>query len=315
MPPRSALGRVVVAGSINMDIAAAASRFPQPGETVAGTGLAFHPGGKGANQAVAAAKLGARTLLIGRIGRDAFGAQLLSFLVGEGVDVRHVHEVDAATGTAVVTTVGSANTIVVMSGANGLLDAVGVDAEPIQPGDVLLSQFEIPGPAIRHFFTRGRLAGATTILNPSPAAQLDDLLLDQSDIVVLNETELAWFSSQPLSDSFADAEIVAAARMLRQRRQTQVICVTLGARGVLALGGEQVITVGGRNVTAIDTTGAGDCFTGALAASLAKGCDLATALNDATDAAAVSVTRLGAGPSMPTPADIAALRARKHDAA
>jgi ribokinase len=305
-------GRVVVAGSINMDVVVASARFPVIGETLVGSSIAFHPGGKGANQAVAAARLGCRTFLIGRVGRDAFGTELRTFLSRQGVDIRHVRDADGSTGTAVITTAGARNTIIVVAGANAALDAEDVGSaiagESIQPGDVLLGQFETPRSVTQRFFQVGKQVGATTILNPSPAAALDALLLDHTDIIVLNETELAALTGRTLNDATADADIIDAARQLRAQRAALVICVTVGPRGVLALTREQTIKVPGRRVTAVDSTGAGDCFTGALAASLAQGCDLAAALQFATDAAAVSVQRHGAGPSMPSPAEIAAMR-------
>jgi ribokinase len=302
-------GRVIVAGSINMDVVTAASRFPKPGETVAGSTIAFHPGGKGANQAVAAAKLGVRTFLIGRVGRDAFGAQLRTFLGHQGVDIRHVQDVDGSTGTAVITTADARNTIIVVPGVNATLDPTDATAEIVQPGDILLSQFETPRATTQRFFQYGKQSGATTVLNPSPAAALDAFLLDHTDIIVLNETELASLTRGTLTETSTDADIIAAARCLRAARPSQVICVTLGPRGVIALVGEHAITVLGRRVIAVDSTGAGDCFTGALAASLARGSDIEAALHFATDAAAISVQRHGAGPSMPSAADIAALRA------
>jgi ribokinase len=301
-------GRVMIAGSINMDVVAATDRFPKPGETVAGSAIAFHPGGKGANQAVAAAKLGLRTFLIGRVGRDAFGAQIRSFLGRQGVDIRHVQDVDGSTGTAVITTADAHNTIIVVAGANATLDVADVTAEAIQPGDVLLGQFETPRTATLRFFQYGKQSAATTILNPSPAATVDPELLDQTDIIVLNETELALLSGHPVTDRTAESDLIAAAKALRAHRLGQIICVTRGAQGVLALVAERTVTIPSRRVTAVDSTGAGDCFTGALAASLASGADLETALHFANDAAAISVQRHGAGPSMPSVSDITALR-------
>jgi ribokinase len=306
-PTAKQQGRVIVAGSINMDVVVAAPRFPVPGETIAGIAVAFHPGGKGANQAVAAAKLGARTFLIGRVGRDAFGGQLRTFLGRQGVDIRHVQEVDGSTGTAVITTVDARNTIIVVPGANAALEPADATAEIIQPGDILLGQFETPRTTTQQFFHYGKQAGATTILNPSPADHIDPALLDHTDIIVLNETELASLCGMALTETSADSEIIASAQSLRGRRKTQVICVTLGPRGIIALADEVTIIVPGRRVAAVDSTGAGDCFTGALAASLASGCDLTAALHYANDAAAISVQRSGAGPSMPSAADIKAL--------
>ena len=164
------MGRVFVAGSINMDVVATADRHPRIGETVAGQSVLYFPGGKGANQAVAAAKLGAPTTLIGRLGKDAFGDELKAFLAAQGLDLSFVQETaEAHTGTAIVTVANADNTIVVIPGANALVDAVDVAAPALAKGDIAVSQFEIPLPAIAAFFERARAAGATTILNPAPA--------------------------------------------------------------------------------------------------------------------------------------------------
>jgi ribokinase len=223
-------GRVIVAGSINMDVMVAAARFPAPGETVAGTNVALLPGGKGANQAVAAARLGASTSLIGCVGADAFGADLLRFLRAERLDLSHVAEVAAPTGTAVIMTANAHNMIVVVPGANALVGAEAVDAVAIAAGDVLVSQFEIPQATIRHFFLNGRAAGAITILNPSPAQAFAAGVLACVDILVLNETELGWFAGTALDDQASDDVIFAAARKVRHN-EGQTICVTASPAG------------------------------------------------------------------------------------
>src|ERR1700749_1996543 len=165
--------RVVVAGSINMDVVATAERHPRVGETVFGRDVLYFPGGKGTNQAVAASKLVATTALIGRLGKDAFGVELRGFLAGQGVNLSWVRETDGAhTGTAIITLADADNTIVVVPGANALLTPDDVVAVPLAKGDVAVSQFEIPLPSISAFFTRARAAGATTILNPAPARGL-----------------------------------------------------------------------------------------------------------------------------------------------
>src|SRR5216683_4999187 len=172
------MGRVVVAGSINMDVVATAERHPKVGETVAGQEVRYFPGGKGANQAVAAAKLGAATALIGRLGADAFGQELKAFLAAQGVDVSCVRETaEAHTGTAIITLANADNTIVVVPGANGLVSADDLAAVELAQGDVAVSQFEIPLPTIAAFFKRARRARATTILNPAPARKVDSGLL------------------------------------------------------------------------------------------------------------------------------------------
>lgn len=301
------MGRVFVAGSINMDVVATADRHPKVGETVAGRQVLYFPGGKGANQAVAASRLGARTTLIGRLGKDSFGAELRAFLAAQGIDLGYVQQTAGAhTGTAIITVAEADNTIVVIPGSNALVSAEDVGVVPLLQGDVAVSQFEIPLPAIAAFFQRARGAEATTLLNPAPAQAISSELLVLVDILVLNETELGFLAGVELSDCDEAARIIEVARKL-QVREDQTICVTLGKRGVLALAGREEIAVPGRVVTAVDTTGAGDCFVGAFAAQLAEGAPLRAALAFANAAASISVQRMGAGPSMPTAAEVAAV--------
>ncbi|UPJ67550.1 ribokinase [Bradyrhizobium sp. 191] len=304
------MGRVFVAGSINMDVVATADRHPRVGETVAGRQVLYFPGGKGANQAVAASRLGARTTLIGRLGKDSFGGELKAFLGGQGIDLGYVQDTaEAHTGTAIITVAEADNTIVVIPGANGLVGADDVEVVPLLAGDVAVSQFEIPLLTIAAFFRRARAAGATTVLNPAPAQAMSRELLALVDILVLNETELGFLAGSGLSENDEATRIIAVARQL-QAREDQTICVTLGKRGVLALAGREEIAVPGRVVRALDTTGAGDCFVGALAAQLADDVPLRTALAFANAAASISVQRMGAGPSMPTAAEVAAVLPR-----
>src|SRR5947207_5837770 len=210
------LGRVFVAGSINMDVVATAERHPRIGETVTGDAVLYFPGGKGANQAVAAAKLGAPTTLIGRLGKDAFGDELKTFLAAQGVDLSLVQQTsEAHTGTALITIANADNTIVVIPGANALVSAADVAAVALAKGDVAVSQFEIPLPAIGAFFGRARAAGATTILNPAPAIKFDSGLLDLVDILVLNETELGFLTKTELRDSDDHSRLLEAVRTLR----------------------------------------------------------------------------------------------------
>jgi len=300
------MGRVFVAGSINMDVVATADRHPRVGETVAGKQVLYFPGGKGANQAVAASRLGARTTLIGRLGKDAFGAELRTFLGAQGIDLASVRDADTHSGTAIITVAEADNTIVVIPGSNALVGAEDVGVVPLSKGDVAVSQFEIPLPSIAAFFRRAREADAVTVLNPAPAQKMSSELLALVDILVLNETELGFLAGVELSESDEAARIIAVARQL-QAREDQTICVTLGKRGVLALAGREEIAVPGRVVKAVDTTGAGDCFVGALAAQLADGATLRAALGFANAAASISVQRMGAGPSMPTAAEVAAV--------
>jgi ribokinase len=300
------MGRVFVAGSINMDVVATADRHPRIGETIAGNAVLYFPGGKGANQAVAAAKLGAPTTLIGRLGRDAFGDELKAFLTAQGVDLTFVQQTaDAHTGTAIITVANADNTIIVVPGANALVGATDVQAPVFANGDIAVSQFEIPLPTVRAFFKRARAAGATTILNPAPAIEFDAEMLDLVDILILNESELGFLAKAELRDTDDQARFIGAARSL-QSNKDKIICVTLGKRGALALVDGQPMIIPGSAVTAVDTTGAGDCFVGAVAAQLASENSIRDALHYANDAASICVQRMGAAPSMPTAAEVEA---------
>src|ERR1700687_5019902 len=185
------MGRVFVAGSINMDVVATADRHPHIREIVAGSAVLYFPGGKGANQAVAAAKLGAPTTLIGRLGKDAFGDELKAFLAAQGIDLSFVQQTsDTHTGTAIITVANADNTIVVIPGANAQVSAADVETPTLATGDIAVSQFEIPLPTIDAFFERARAAGATTILNPAPAQKFSRDLLALVDILIVNESAL-----------------------------------------------------------------------------------------------------------------------------
>jgi ribokinase len=298
------MGRVFIAGSINMDVVATADRHPKIGETIAGREVLYFPGGKGANQAVSAAKLGALTTLIGKLGGDAFGRELKTFLAAQGIDLSHVKEIAGAhSGAAIITLANADNTIVVIPGANGLVGPADVSAVALTNGDVAVSQFEIPRPAITAFFKRARAAGATTILNPAPAIAFGPELLDLVDVLILNETELALLAGVELRDGDDAARVIAAAKALHGDGK-RIVCVTLGKRGVLALVDGKPLIVEGRAVKAVDTTGAGDCFVGAVAAQLAANKSISAALNYANAAASICVQRMGAAPSMPTAAEV-----------
>jgi ribokinase len=296
------MNKVLIAGSINMDVVATAGRHPLPGETVSGKELHFIPGGKGANQAVAAAKLGATTYMIGKLGSDAFADTLEKFLRSQGLKMDYVQRTpDAATGTALIVVADSGeNSIVVVPGANETLRKVDIEQVVIQSGDILVSQFEVPLDTIDRFFTRGKVAGARTLLNPAPAKESVGSLLEQADILVLNETELAFFLRIKEVD---DAALKTSTRQL-QGTADQIIIVTLGARGIFVLEGTDDYMIAGRKVEAVDTTGAGDCFVGALASQLSKNMAVKEAVAYANIAASISVQRLGAGTSMPTDEEV-----------
>jgi len=301
------MGGVFIAGSVNMDVVATAERHPRIGETVAGQAVLYFPGGKGANQAVSAAKLGAPTTLIGRLGKDAFGDELKAFLGGQGIDLSYVQQTpEAHSGTAIITIADADNTIVVIPGANALVSATDTTGPVLAKGDIAVSQFEIPLPAIAAIFERARVAGATTILNPAPAIEFSRELLDLVDILILNETELGSLAKTQLHDSDDQDRFIEAAKSLPMAKDKN-ICVTMGKRGVLALVGGEPTLIPGRSVKAVDTTGAGDCFVGAVAAQLAAGKPVRDALAYANAAASICVQRMGAAPSMPTAAEVEAV--------
>ena len=298
----SAANKVLVAGSVNMDLVATVSRLPQPGETLPGEGFALHPGGKGANQAVAAAKLGAATTLVGCVGEDAFGRHLRAHLLQNGVACS-LKAAQAPTGTAMILVdQAGENSIVVIPGANGSLDAAAMAEAPIRAGDVLVSQLEIPAPTVAALFERGRVAQALNLLNAAPAMACAAELWPLADIVVVNEVELACFAKAPVEDRRGAVKAAVAAR----RFARQIVVVTLGREGVVAIDGDRVIEHRGHTVRTLDATGAGDCFVGALAARLCAGHRLADGLAYANKAAAICVQRPGAGSSMPTLAEVAA---------
>jgi ribokinase len=298
------VGKVIVAGSINMDVVATATRYPRLGETVPGQELHFFPGGKGANQAVAAAKLGAPTLLIGRTGSDAFGRDLRAFLAAQGLSLDHVGQSHGTTtGTAMIVVVDAENAIVGVRGANALLSPADVAPVAISAADVLVSQCEIDVDTIRAFFERGRAAMARTIFNAAPAVEFDRSLLTLIDVLILNESELAHYSGRTITPAAPVTAIVEAVRALKIGER-QMACVTLGARGAIAVVGTDLVEIPGRYVEAIDTTGAGDCFVGAFAARLALGDAMNAALDYANTAASICVQRMGAGPSMPSKGEV-----------
>ncbi len=282
--------RVVVVGSVNADLVVAVDVLPRPGETVAGGRFSRWGGGKGANQAVAAARLGASVAMVGAVGDDAFGAEALRDLSHEGVDVSAVARVDAPTGVAliVVDAVGE-NQIAVASGANAELSAETVRAADLS-GAVILLGHEVPDAAV----LAGAEAGGRVILNPAPARAIDERVLAARPILTPNASEAAQLTGE--------SELETAARALAARTGAPVL-VTLGAAGALLADGE-LERIPAPRVDAVDTTGAGDTVNGALAAELAAGRELREAARFALAAAALSTRAEGARGGMPRRDDV-----------
>ncbi|MDB5857229.1 MAG: Ribokinase [Ramlibacter sp.] len=296
--------RVVVFGSLNMDLVVRVPRMPQAGETLTGHGFLGNPGGKGANQAVACARQGAAVSMVGRVGADAFGAELREGLLAQGIDVSGVGIADGvSTGVATILVDDAAqNCIAVVPGANALVTQN--DAEALRPvlegAALLLLQLEVPMPSVLRAAQVAREAGCTVLLNPAPAQALPAALWPLIDILVLNETEARMLSGLASVDMGNAAE---AAALLARRGPREVI-VTLGADGVVWHSPLGVQRLAAQKVKAVDTTAAGDTFIGALAALRVEGRPMEEALAHAIRAAAICVTRPGAQASMPTRAEV-----------
>ncbi len=284
---------VCVVGSANLDLVATAARAPAPGETVLGHSYAEHPGGKGLNQAVAAARCGANTAFLGALGSDAAAALLRTVLEVDGIDHTRVGVVDdVSTGRALIT-VGDdgENSIVVVPGANA---TVVVDSMPA--AHVVLAQLEIPLDAVIDAFRLGRAAGSTTVLNPAPAAELPDELLVLTDVIVPNEHEVG---------------LLGGAEHLLERGPGAVV-VTLGRDGARWYSATGSTAIPPLPVEPVDTTGAGDAFCGAFCARLAVGDPIDVALTWAAAAGALATTVAGAVPSLPRAAAIVAALAERR---
>jgi ribokinase len=294
---------IVVVGSSNTDMIVQTDRLPLPGETVLGGDLTIAPGGKGANQAVAAARLGANVTFIARVGQDMFGREAINNFQREGLNIRYlIQDPQAPSGVAlIVVGPGGQNLIAVAPGANRRLTPADVEAakSAFTQARVVLLQLEIPIETVLAAAQAGRAAGAMVILNPAPAPSypLPPELLATVDIVTPNETEAATLTGQNTPEK--------AAQILLQWG-VRVAIVTLGAEGALvATGPDRIQRIPGFQVEAVDATAAGDAFNGGLAVALARGEPLERAVRYAHAVAALSVTRLGAQPSLPTADEVA----------
>jgi ribokinase len=298
---------IVVVGSSNTDMIIQLDRIPRPGETILGGEFTSAAGGKGANQAVGAARAGGNVTFVARVGMDIFGDQAIAGFRKDGIDVSHVFRDSAApSGVALIfVSKGGENSIAVAGGANGKLTPSDVKkaAKAIRSAAVLVAQLETPLETVQAAAEIAAKAGVPVILNPAPARLLPDKLLRLVSILTPNETEAELLTGIKVTNEAAYAK--AAVKL--QARGVETVILTLGSRGafIAEAGGKQLVP--GFKVKAVDTTAAGDVFNGALAVALAEGKTLPAAVRFANAAAAISVTRLGAQPSAPTRTEIESL--------
>ena len=292
--------RIVVVGSVNTDMVVKSQRIPGPGETVTGGTFFMVAGGKGANQAVAAARLGAHVTLVAKVGDDIFGRQAIENFKKEGILTDHILlDPENATGVALsLVDEAGENCISVAPGANFAITAADVDAaaDVIQKADVVLLQLEIPMPVVEHTAALAAEAGVPVILDPAPAAPLPDGLLPNVSVLTPNESEAERLTGVVVADE-ASARLAAAKLLDAGVRQ---VIITLGTKGALLVGPEIDTLVPSYKVQAVDSTAAGDAFNGGLAAALASGDILEDAVRQAAMVGALSVTKMGAQPSLPT---------------
>lgn len=291
------MSRILVIGSANMDLVAFSDRLPHPGETLLGTFQSFE-GGKGGNQAVAAARAGGKVAFLGRIGSDSFGARLRKSLQDDGVDTQFLQDVEGPSGVAIIMSGGGNNMIVVAPGANQALDRDAVQAANFSGFQFVLAQLETPLAGVVKAAQLAREQGAVFILDPAPARPLPRELLTRIDWLTPNESEAAT-----LLGLTQLGNPLAAAKKLKKLGPRGVI-IKLGEKGAVLLGEGEPILIPARQVEAVDTTAAGDAFNGAFAVALAEGKSAMAAVYFAMAAAAVSVTRRGAQPAMPSRPDI-----------
>lgn len=292
------MAKILVVGSINMDLVVTTDRIPVVGETVIGKTFKQVAGGKGANQAVAIARLGGNVSMIGAVGQDLFGETLMAGLKAEGIGHEGIRQVaDTASGIAAITVSGGNNSIIVAPGANFsvLPGDIAENKTLYEQADVVVHQLETPIETIEASLQLARSLGKTTVLNPAPSQPLSSAIIQNSDLLVPNETELADLAGMPVD---TDDEVVAAARSLIAQGARELV-VTLGSRGAMHVTAQTVKKIGTHPVTVVDTTAAGDSFIGGLVVALSEGLGMDGALEFARAVSSLTVSAAGAQTSLP----------------
>jgi len=292
---------ITVFGSINMDLVVYSAKEPQKGETVIGSSFETFQGGKGANQAVAISRLGVPVSFVGKVGIDVFGNELLEALEKEDVNISGVKKSSEDSGTAFITVYEetSQNQIIVILGANALVNSDQVTEETLISSKILIAQLETPSGETEKLFKRSKEFDCYRILNTAPIHNLSNSLMDESDLLIMNETELAALSGDSPSRQFTSPMLNKSLEKIPLMDRQSVI-VTLGSQGVYVYENKTGTLIPGLDVLPVDTTGSGDCFVGALAAQYLEHGNLVNAAYFANKAAALSVTKKGASASMPT---------------
>lgn len=304
--------KLVVVGSLNMDIVVETERYPLVGETLMGDKISFIPGGKGANQAIAGARLGAETAIIGAVGDDIFGGQLLSSLQENGVDVSGVKQVASmSTGIASIYVSEGDNSIVVVPGANSKVEPADIDRheDKLRQADVVLLQLEIPVETVLYAARKAKSLGKTVVLNPAPAQPLPGGLFQYVDYLTPNRTELSRYTRMDTESQ----SLEIAMQCMREMGAAHVV-TTLGAEGSAYLAEDGKIRLKqGYKVSIVDTTGAGDCYNAGLAYALAGESSLDEAIEFASLVSALAVTKFGAQAGMPTEEEVKRFKAAQED--
>lgn len=289
---------ILVIGSLNMDLVINTDRLPAPGETIHGFGFSAFPGGKGANQASACARAGGNVKMLGKVGSDSYGDILLKNLSRDGVSISGIEREDISTGVAAITVFGGENTIILDKGANGMVDTDYIDrhTDAVAWADYVIMQYEIPMETVLYAARLAKSMGKTLIIDPAPMLDAPEEMYRLADVILPNETEAVQLVGHECDNKALVENMLGLG--------VKSVVLTLGRKGAIYSDGEKTVTQPAYKVKAVDTTGAGDCFTGSFVAALAADKTVEEALEFAAKASAIAVGRRGAQPSFPWKSEV-----------